>query len=136
MKTKFTISDLDHLIEKGTLRGYEIIGECKKGKRSKYGNRKVVLDGIEFDSKKESRRYVELRMRLRAGEITDLKYHEVFELNVEGAKVCKYEADFTYIENGQLVVEDVKSKATRKLPTYRLKKKLMKAIHNIEIKET
>jgi hypothetical protein len=49
--------------------------------------------------------------------------------------VCKYISDFVYLENGQKIVEDVKSEYTRKLPVYRLKKKLVKAVHGIDIKE-
>lgn len=47
----------------------------------------------------------------------------------------KYVADFVYQEKGQLVVEDVKSKMTRSLPVYRLKKHLMKSVHGLEIRE-
>jgi len=47
----------------------------------------------------------------------------------------KYVADFVYQENGQLVVEDVKSTMTRNLPVYRLKKHLMKSVHGLEIRE-
>ena len=47
----------------------------------------------------------------------------------------KYVADFVYQEKGQLVVEDVKSKMTRNLPVYRLKKHLMKSVHGLEIRE-
>ncbi len=50
-------------------------------------------------------------------------------------KICAYLADFTYNRNGKEIVEDVKSEMTRKLPVYKLKKKLMKAILNIEIQE-
>jgi len=51
-------------------------------------------------------------------------------------KICRYVADFGYIENGAVVIEDVKSKITKGLPVYRLKKKLMKALYGIDIRET
>jgi hypothetical protein len=99
-------------------------------KRSKFGNKKIVLDGYTFDSLKESRRFVELKMMQIIGEIHSLEVHPVFYLSV-----CKYEADFSFIREGKLIVEDVKSKITRRLSTYRLKKKLMLAEKGIEIIE-
>lgn len=104
-------------------------------KKPKFGNIKTELDGHVFDSNKEARRYVELRYRLMSGEITELKLQVEFKLEVNCQKVASYIADFTYMEKGALIVEDVKSSHTRKLPVYRLKKKLMKSIHGIEIME-
>lgn len=95
----------------------------------KYGNRKVVIDGIQFDSAKESRRYCELKLLERAGKIEDLELQKEFELipaqyetypryGRKGQRLkdgkrcieksCVYRADFTYKKDGQLVVEDVK----------------------------
>lgn len=104
-------------------------------RRQKYGNKKVTIDNILFDSKKEAGRYLELRMQERCGLITDLKLQVVFELKVEGEKVCKYICDFQYMKDGKMIVEDVKSKHTRTLRVYRLKKKLMLAVYGINIIE-
>ena len=106
-------------------------------KRSKYGNKKTVVDGINFDSTKEARRYGELKMLLKAGVIGLLQMQVVYRLEVDGKLICKYIADFEYIvvSTGERVVEDVKSAMTRKLPVYRLKKKLMRELKGIEIKE-
>ena len=110
---------------------------------TKYNNKKVVLNGITFDSQKEARRYQDLSLLERAGEINDLELQKAFIL-AESVKfeseprhkpAVKYVADFVYRENGQLVVEDVKSTMTRNLPVYRLKKHLMKSVHGIEIRE-
>src|SRR5574343_173201 len=101
----------------------------------KYRNTKTVIDGVTFDSKKESARYSDLKLMHRAGGITDLTLQPKFDIVINGQKVCSYIADFSYVENGVTVVEDVKSEMTRKLPTYRLKKKLMKAVHSIEVRE-
>ena len=101
----------------------------------KYRNTKTVIDGVTFDSKKESARYSDLKLMHRAGAITDLTLQPKFDIVINGQKVCSYIADFSYVENGVTVVEDVKSEMTRKLPTYRLKKKLMRAVHGIEIRE-
>lgn len=102
----------------------------------KYRNTPTVLDGIRFDSKKEAERYAELKLLERGGIIKDLKTQVRFELipkNKNGRAVY-YVCDFTYTENGVLVVEDVKSQPT-KTPVYRLKKRLMKEVHGIDIKE-
>ena len=102
----------------------------------KYRNEKVVVNGIKFDSKKEARRHQELLLLKKAGAIRKLQHQRKFEITVGGMTVCSYIADFAYIDRKKgLVVEDVKSPATRKDATYRLKKKLMKAVHGIDIEE-
>lgn len=96
----------------------------------KYGNRKTVVDGITFDSKKEATRYAELMLLQRAGEIFDLQRQVPFTLipkQVRDGKVVErpvvYKADFVYKEkDGTEVVEDVKGVCTKE---YRIKKKLM-----------
>lgn len=103
---------------------------------SKYRNRKTTVDGETFDSAKEARRWQELLLLQKAGRITGLTRQMPWTLEVHGQVICEYRPDFSYCESGQVVVEDVKSEATRKLPVYRLKRKLMKAIHGIEIRET
>jgi hypothetical protein len=130
-----TIKDLERLKAEGKIRGYVDPKGGVEKKKSKYGNVKTEIDGSRFDSQKEAARYVQLRYREKAGEITDLELQREFELIVNGEKVASYVSDFSYQESGELVVEDVKSAITRKLPTYRLKKKLMKSIHGITIKE-
>ncbi len=105
-------------------------------KPAKYRNIKKFVNGIEFDSAKEARRYQDLLIWQETGQITKLETHRAFPLVVNGVHVCDYESDFCYQPNGgSLVVEDAKSKVTRKLPVYRLKKKLMAAVYAIEIQE-
>ena len=108
---------------------------------AKYGNKKTVVDGQEFDSKKEATRWIELKYMERAGLITQLSRQTQFELipaQRENGKVVEravtYKADFTYYENGHYVCEDVKSQAT-KTKEYIIKRKLMRYVHGIEIKE-
>lgn len=102
--------------------------------RAKYGNKKVSIDGKKFDSKAEGARYVELKRLQEGGVISGLKTQEAFALPVNGALICKYLADFVYVDvDGNRVVEDVKGGPVT--PVYTLKKKLMKAIHGIEIQE-
>ena len=104
--------------------------------KNKYGARKLTApDGQVFDSVKEYHRWGCLRLLERAGKITDLKRQVKFELipKQEGERACYYIADFTYMENGELVVEDCKGFKT---DVYKLKRKLMLYVHGIKIKET
>ena len=103
---------------------------------SKYGNRKIKApDGQVFDSVKEFHRWGCLRLLERAGRIKDLKRQVKYELipKQEGERACYYIADFTYYENGKLVVEDTKGCQTE---VFKLKKKLMLWVHGIRIKIT
>lgn len=101
---------------------------------SKYGNVRTIVDGIRFDSKAEAKRWQQLKLLERANEITALKRQQHFPIVINGQKVCTYIADFTYsdLRAGRDVIEDVKGMATE---GYRLKKKLMKAVHGVEISE-
>jgi hypothetical protein len=105
------------------------------GKRPKYRNRKTTVGGIEFDSKREAERWSELLAMQAAGLIAGLRRQVRFPLVVNGQRVCAYVADFVYVMGGRRVVEDVKSEFTRRLPVYRIKRKLMFACHGIEIQE-
>jgi hypothetical protein len=106
-------------------------------KKSKYHAQKTDADGITFDSKKESQRYQELKLLLNAGKIGFLAMQVEFAFHIKDQKVSSYFADFVYLDadTGNLVVEDVKSEATRTLPVYRLKKKMMFIEHKIKIQE-
>ena len=106
---------------------------------SKYGNRKVIHDGIEFDSVKEAHRYCELKLMQRAGMISDLQLQVPFELiptqRIDGKlaeKATNYVADFVYQQNGVQVVEDTKGVRTKE---YIIKRKLMLWVHGIRIRE-
>ena len=143
MKTNFTKAQIEQLLAAGKIRGYkENIKQPgqepkQNEKRAKYGNKKRVIDGIEFDSLKEANRYCVLKVRLKLGEIGLLEVHKDYILKTEGKRICKYIADFVYVisKTGETIVEDVKSEATRKAKVYRLKKKMMKEILAIEIIE-
>lgn len=117
-------------------------------KYSKYNNKKVCLDGQEFDSRKEAKRYAELKLLLRAGEIKDLDRQVRIELvpaqyvddpTAQRGKRCveravDYVADFVYTDNrtGEKVVEDTKGFKTK---DYIIKRKLARYIKGIAIKE-
>ena len=107
-----------------------------KNYRSKFGNEKVNFNGQIFDSKLEYYRWLDLKLLEKARQIKDLKRQVKYVL-IEKSKYGReisYIADFTYIENEKLIVEDTKSKAT-KTPVYRLKKRLMAEKYGIVIKE-
>jgi hypothetical protein len=107
-------------------------------KRKKYANQPVTVDGHLFDSKAEARYWGGLQVRLRAGEISDLRRQVPFELApsvvIGGRKrpPIRYLADFVWVENGQTVVADVKGAL---VDVYRLKRHLMKSVHGIDILE-
>jgi len=103
--------------------------------RLKYNNVKKEVDGKKFDSTKESKRYLELKSMVERGEISELHEQVKFTFAHNGVKICSYIADFTYSKNGKEVVEDVKSEMTKKLPVYKIKKKMMVAFFGIEINE-
>ena len=100
---------------------------------NKYRNQRTEVDGIAFASKREAKRYSELKLLERAKVIKDLELQIRFPLKVNSELICTYVADFVYTENGQQVVEDSKGHKTRE---YILKKKLMRALYQTEIKES
>lgn len=130
-------------------------------RRRKYGNTKVIMDGIQFDSQREAARYQQLKLLERAGRITALqtqvKYVLIptqraasFEVYKSGpnkgrrkpGKVleceCSYIADFVYNQDGETVVEDVKGyrdPASAGYAKFVIKRKLMLERYGIRIKE-
>jgi len=104
----------------------------KAEKGNKYRNTPTEVDGIKFDSKAEARRYSELMLMMAAGEIGEVVLQPRFVISINGTKICTYVGDFEYHRRGVRVIEDVKGVKT---PAYRIKKKLMKAVHGIDIEE-
>jgi hypothetical protein len=105
---------------------------------NKYRAKKTQVGDLIFDSQKEARRWSELLLLQRAREITNLERQVKCSVDVEGIHICNWFADFVYtdLQTGQKVYEDTKSAITRKLPVYRLKKKLVKAVLKIDILES
>lgn len=99
---------------------------------NKYRNKKVIVDGEEFDSKKEGNRYKELRLLERAGEISNLELkprfllQDSFKKNGRTFRKIEYVADFKYIENGKTIVEDVKGMQT---DVFKLKHKIFEKVY-------
>ena len=106
----------------------------RMAKRHKYGAKAVTIDGIRFASKKEGKRYAELKLLAKSGEISELQRQVPFRYELDGELMFTYVADFTYLDKleGLTIIEDVKGVKT---PLYRLKKKLIEAEYNIEIME-
>lgn len=118
--------------------------------QNKYRNTKTIVDGIEFDSRKEAARYKELKLLEAAGEISNLERQVKFVLiptqrepdfvGVRGGikkgkvieKECSYLADFVYIRDGEVIVEDTKGIRTK---DYIIKRKLMLYLSGIRIQE-
>ena len=102
--------------------------------RNKYRNVKTKINGIEFDSKKEANRYIELKILQKAGIIKDLELQKKYELipKQKNERACYYIADFVYTENGNKIVEDTKGKKTK---DYIIKRKLMLYRYGIKIRE-
>lgn len=120
---------------------------------NKYKAIKTCVNGIEFDSRKEARRYQELLLLQRAGVILNLERQVKFVLipaqyefyeryGKKGQelkpgkrlleKECAYVADFVYVQDGKKIVEDTKGVKTK---DYIIKRKLMLYTHGIRIKE-
>lgn len=88
----------------------------------------------DFDSTREFDRWGELQLLERAGRISDLSRQDRYPLHgPNGVKLADYVADFTYQEDGQIVIEDAKGVRT---PMYRLKRKWVKAEYGIDIRES
>lgn len=127
-----------------------------RGKRSKYGNKQVFYGDLKFDSKKELARWLFLLEAEARGEIQGLQRQirfellpsvkEEYEVELKTKTVTKtrvvqqavvYKCDFAYFKDGSLVVEDVKASPNRAAldKTYILKKKMMRSLKGIDIKE-
>lgn len=105
---------------------------AKEAAPRKYRNKIVEDDGFRFDSQAEHRRYCELKLMQAEGEISGLEVHPKIPLAINGVKLCTYIGDFRYIGAAGVCVEDVKGVRTG---LYRLKRKLVLALHGIEIQE-
>lgn len=104
-------------------------------RKNKYGAQKTTVDGITFDSKWEAQRWGELQAMARGGYIIDLERQVKYDIMVNDYKICRYIADFRYKKVDDYgieeeVVEDAKGFETA---DFKLKKKLMKAVFDIDL---
>lgn len=136
------IDDLSPSAQKRAMQLYAAAGGGGgKTTESKYHAEKDVRGKLKFDSKKEARRYDALVMLLRRGEISDLRVQPEFTLieayttpDGERVRAMRYRADFSYRRRGELIVEDVKSAATR-TRVYIDKRKMMQEKYGITVRE-
>lgn len=102
-------------------------------KRHKYGAKVVTIDGVRFASTKEGKRYAELKLLARAGEINGLELQPRFPFHLNGELMFTYVADFAYYERGgKRIIEDTKGFRT---PIFKLKKKIIETSFGITITE-
>tara|TARA_A100001391_G_scaffold132660_2_gene91691 strand:- start:135 stop:479 length:345 start_codon:yes stop_codon:yes gene_type:complete len=100
--------------------------------KNKFGAKKTEFMGMKFDSKWEAERYGQLCKLQETGEISGLDRQVRFNIVINDQKICAYIADYTYYDaENNFIVEDAKGVET---DVFRLKKKLMKAVNDIEIK--
>lgn len=131
-----------------TTRARGLLAALEPPKRSKYGARRVTVDGVTFDSKGEADRWCELKLEERAGEIRKLQRQvEIpligFSMFVAGGEQCAvFKADFTYeradrhqTSGWRQVVEDFKSDATAEKESYQLKRRLFRVNYGFDISE-
>ena len=120
---------------------------------NKYGNKRFVADSVQWDSKKEYQRWLVLRQAEADGLISDLERQPKFELipaiketYIKHLKTkdkvcervvqlaCSYTADFRYVKDGKVVVEDVKISPKMLPPEYILREKMFRAKFGFSIK--
>jgi hypothetical protein len=106
---------------------------AKSFKQNKFGAKPQRQDGVFFASKKELKRWNELKAAEEAGTIRDLRRQVKFPFTIDSKLMFSYYADFVYIEDGSEVVEDSKGFKT---PLYKLKKKIIEYKYKIKILET
>lgn len=112
--------------------GKKSLSFFQKAKRNKYNAVRVQIDGIWFDSKMEGSYYHVLKTRQSANQISEIKIHPRYPIEINGIKVCDVELDFEYYDNlaGKLCYDDVKGKDT---DISRLKRKLLEAHKGIKV---
>lgn len=116
----------------GRLSAEQYRAELAKPKRSKYGAKRMCVDGVWFDSIAEAKFYGELRQRQKAGEVGSIMRQPEFPLAVSGVVIAKYRADFTFFDRqaGRDRTVDVKGFDT---PLSKLKRKHVKAQYGIDV---
>lgn len=128
---------------------------ARKTKKSvKYRAKKVVYDGIEFDSETEGKRYLTLKQAQEAGLISDLELQPKYIIlpAIKGTRVkhfkripdrieeytiqqpSRYTADFRYIKDSQIVVEEVKGSKWNISRDFPLRKRMLRYFHGIDVK--
>lgn len=133
---------------------YFAMASRKTKKANRYNAKKVVIDGIEFDSETEGKRYLTLKQAQEAGLISDLELQPQYIIlpAIKGTRVkhfkripdrveeytiqqpIRYTADFRYYKDNQAVVEEVKGSKYSISRDFPLRKKMLRYFHGIDIK--
>lgn len=116
-----------------TANEFKAMADKPDAKPTKFHNKRVFFAGHCFDSKREAKRWGELLLEERAGTVADLRRQVTYPLIVNGVEVSRYTADFVYRRGADLVVEDVKSRATMEDRAWALRVKLLFAIHGLKV---
>ena len=114
----------------------EYQAQSSKPKRSKYGSKRTMVDGVLFDSKAEGAYYSMLKMREKAGEVSAVELQRPFPiLGPKGELICTYKADFCFWDHkaDRFRVVDVKGVETS---VFKLKRKMMRILLGIEVETT
>jgi len=109
----------------------------RKGRFAVSAKEDRTVNNRVFDSKKEATRYAELKNLERAGLIECLELQPSWDVFINGQKLCRYSADFSFLDKktGRPVVEDTKSSGTAKDAAYRLRKRAAELAHGITVRE-
>ena len=116
-----------------------LLNNSISAKENKYKNRKIVYNGIKFDSKKEYAYYIKLKLLEDSGKIQELKRQVKYELQPsyrfkdKTIRSINYIADFEYIQDGVKHIIDVKGSKNMMTETFKIKKKMFEYKYNIEI---
>ncbi len=108
---------------------------ARKGRFATSDKDKRTVDGEVFDSAVEARRFANLKLLQRAGLISQLTNQPSWDVQINGQHFCRYTADSSYFcnERKRLVIEEVKTSGTERLPDYRLRKKAAELQHGIKV---
>ena len=93
---------------------------------TKYHAKPITIDGIRFASTKEGKRYTELKLLERAGEISRLELQPRYDITINGIYCGFYKADFRFFSKKGVEVWDVKGLPT---PLYKFKKRIVEALY-------
>lgn len=110
--------------------------QTKRAAKNKYGAKKVTIDGITFDSKREGAYYTELRQRQILDEVTAVEMQKPYVLKgPDGSVITTYRADFCFFDvtAGRYRVVDVKGGKATQTDVFRLKRKMMKSFLGIDV---
>lgn len=102
-------------------------------KQNLYGNIRVESGGLKFDSIAEKKRYWFLKEKEAKGLLKGLETQKRYPFVINDVRVSEYRADFVYRRDGKTIIEDVKSPVLARSNLFKIKAKLMQALHQVEI---